>query len=337
MPQIFTTFEEVQCQDNGKIELRKEQLQAIKEAKDRFKQKAGNKFLWNAKMRFGKTVCALQLAKELGYRRILIVTHRPTVNKEWLKAYEERFSDVISQYSYGTKSDTQSEGTNFYTLKRKISEIKNSHFLFFASMQYLRRSNLVGGDNKEQLKKDIMTYDWDLVIVDEAHEGTRTELGQRVLEYLEHKTTLSKDEKDTRMLHLSGTPFNLYEDFKNNEIYTWDYVDEQTAKNTWYDDPTHEGLPNPYAVLPHMNILTFSLASVFDKFIEEGGTFKFRDFFRTKTGSDIPEDERGKFVHEEEVREFIAKLRGKDDDNNFPFSNDDFRKAFVIPFGLFRV
>ena len=155
MPQIFTTFEEVQCQDNGKIELRKEQLEAIKAAKDRFKQKAGNKFLWNAKMRFGKTVCALQLAKELGYRRILIVTHRPTVNKEWLEAYEERFSDVISQYNYGTKSDTQSEGTDFYTLKRKITETETSHFLFFASMQYLRRSNLVGGDNNEQLKKDI--------------------------------------------------------------------------------------------------------------------------------------------------------------------------------------
>ena len=328
MPQIFTTFEEVQCQDNGRIELRKEQLEAIKAAKDRFKQKAGNKFLWNAKMRFGKTVCALQLAKELGYRRILIVTHRPTVNKEWLEAYEERFSDVISQYSYGTKSDTQSEGTDFYTLKKKIAETEASHFLFFASMQYLRRSNLVGGDNNEQLKKDIMTYDWDLVIVDEAHEGTRTELGQKVLEYLEHKTTLAKDEKDTRMLHLSGTPFNLYEDFKDNEIYTWDYVDEQTAKNTWYDDPFHKGLPNPYAVLPHMNILTFSLSSVFDTFIEEGGSFKFRDFFRTKTGSDIPEDERGKFLHEEDVRKFIAKLRGKDDDNNFPFSNDEFRKSF---------
>ena len=331
MPQIFTTFEEVQCQDNGKIELRKEQLQAIKEAKDRFKQKAGNKFLWNAKMRFGKTVCALQLAKELGYRRILIVTHRPTVNKEWLEAYEERFSDVISQYNYGTKSDTQSEGTDFYTLKRKITETETSHFLFFASMQYLRRSNLVGGDNNEQLKKDIMTYDWDLVIVDEAHEGTRTELGQKVLEYLEHKTTLAKDEKDTRMLHLSGTPFNLYEDFKNNEIYTWDYVDEQTAKNTWYDDPFHAGMPNPYAVLPHMNILTFDLSSVFDKFLEGTGqnkVFKFKDFFRTKTGSDIPAEERGKFVHEDDVREFIAKLRGKDDDNNFPFSNEDFRKAF---------
>lgn len=333
MPQIFTTFEEVQLQDNGKIELRKEQLEAIKAAKDRFKQKAGNKFLWNAKMRFGKTVCALQLAKELGYRRILIVTHRPTVNREWMEAYQERFADVMPQYSYGTKSDTQSEGTDFNTLKKRIVETENSHFLFFASMQYLRRSNLVGGDNNEQLKKDIMTYDWDLVIVDEAHEGTRTELGQKVLEYLEHKTTLVKDEKDTRMLHLSGTPFNLYEDFQNNEIYTWDYVDEQTAKNTWPRDNKEkndqkEGKPNPYAVLPHMNILTFSLASVFDKYIEEGGTFKFRDFFRTKSGSDILEEERGKFVHEEEVREFIAKLRGKDDDNNFPFSNDEFRKAF---------
>ena len=328
MPQIFTTFEEVQRQDNGRIELRKEQLEAIKAAKDRFKQKAGYKFLWNAKMRFGKTVCALQLAKELGYRRILIVTHRPAVNKEWLEAYEERFADVIQQYSYGTKSDTQTEGTDFYTLKNWIAETEVSHFLFFASMQYLRRSTLVGGDNDEPLKQDIMTYDWDLVIVDEAHEGTRTELGQKVLEYLEHKTTLAQDEKDTRMLHLSGTPFNLYEDFEDNEIYTWDYVDEQTAKKTWYDDPSHAGLPNPYAVLPHMNILTFSLASVFDKFIEEGGTFKFRDFFRTKTGSDIPEEERGKFVHEDDVREFIAKLRGKDDNNNFPFSNDEFRKSF---------
>ena len=83
MPQIFTTFEEVQCQDNGKIELRKEQLEAIKEAKDRFKQKAGNKFLWNAKMRFGKTVCALQLAKELGYRRILIVTVQQLIRNGW--------------------------------------------------------------------------------------------------------------------------------------------------------------------------------------------------------------------------------------------------------------
>lgn len=328
MPQIFTTFEEAQCQDNGKIELRKEQLEAIKAAKTRFKENAGRKFLWNAKMRFGKTVCALQLAKELGYRRILIVTHRPVVNKEWLEAYEERFSDVISQYNYGTKSDSQSEGTDFYTLKRKISETETSHFLFFASMQYLRRSNLVGGDNDEQLKKDIMTYDWDLVIVDEAHEGTRTELGQKVLEHLEHKTNLAKDEKDTRMLHLSGTPFNLYDDFGEKEIYTWDYVDEQTAKKEWPRNKKEEGKPNPYVILPHMNILTFNISSDFDKFIEEGGTFKFRDFFRTKTGSDIPEDERGKFVHEEEVREFIAKLRGKDDDNNFPFSNDEFRKAF---------
>ena len=337
MPQIFKTFEEVPYQDSGKIELRKEQLEAIKAAKDRFKQKAGNKFLWNAKMRFGKTVCALQLAKELDYRRILIVTHRPTVNKEWLEAYEERFAAVKAQYSYGTKSDTQSEGTDFYTLKKKIEDVSNSHFLFFASMQYLRRSNLVGGDNNEQLKKDIMQYDWDLVIVDEAHEGTRTELGQKVLEYLDHKEHLEKDEKNTRMLHLSGTPFNLYEDFKDKEIYTWDYVDEQEAKKAWPNVPNNEGKPapkenvgkpNPYASLPHMNILTFDMKEAFDKFLEEGGTFKFKDFFRTKTGSDVPAEERGKFVHEDEVREFIEKLRGKDDNNNFPFSNKEFCKAF---------
>ena len=120
---IYTTFEEVELNLPKKIVLRKEQKDAIRLAKQHFgknKRDVGyslnpnfQQFLWNAKMRFGKTLCALELAKQMNVRRILIVTHRPAVNEEWIKAFKERFSAVIENYNYGTKSDTQSEG-DFY-------------------------------------------------------------------------------------------------------------------------------------------------------------------------------------------------------------------------------
>lgn len=339
---IYTTFEEVELNLPKKIVLRKEQKDAIRLAKQHFgknKRDVGyslnpnfQQFLWNAKMRFGKTLCALELAKQMNVRRILIVTHRPAVNEEWIKAFKERFSAVIENYNYGTKSDTQSEG-DFYALDKNIREDEASHFVFFASMQYLRRSHLVGGNDKDKLKEDILNYNWDFVIVDEAHEGTRTDLGQHVIELLKFKTSKSADEPETKMLHLSGTPFNLYEDFGEKEIYTWDYVMEQTAKKTWPRDEEEkndekEGKPNPYAILPKMKIYTFDLSSVFTDYKESEGVFKFSEFFRVKSGSGLSDDEQGKFVNEGLIKEFLVKLRTTDDVNNFPYSTKDYRNAF---------
>ena len=323
------------------IVFRDEQKKAIKDARTHFEKKADfQKFLWNAKMRFGKTLCALKLAREMSesqrnnrrVKRVLIVTHRPVVNESWKEDFNKIFGDIPTRFKYGTKFDDDSTG-NFFDLEIHADRDEGNGYVFFASMQYLRRSNLVNDREKEEadpdnerLRNSILENDWDLVVIDEAHEGTRTSLGSRVIEVL-------KKEK-TKMLHLSGTPFNLYDDFdKDEEIYTWDYVMEQTAKHEW--DENHPGEYNPYAVLPHMNIFTYDLGKLIrGSDYAEHGTFKFSEFFRTwegrkeKDGDDMPEGAKGRFVHEKEVKEFLDMMCTEDENSNYPFSREVYQENF---------
>ena len=369
---IFTTLEEIHSHQSStlftdeKWELRPEQREAIDLAKSQFCKRSGVKgsyvwsvrseykqFLWNAKMRFGKTMCALQLAREMGVKRTLIVTHRPVVNQNWKEDFDNVFGDKIlgnnnirNKYAYGTLVDEeQHDKRRFYDLE-KFVETEGNHYVFFVSMQYLRLSELVNAktqaknQNKqdgvdlwghdaskenEKLKADILNTDWDLVVIDEAHEGTRTSLGKRVIDEFLHKS-------ETKMLHLSGTPFNLYEDFDNNEIYTWDYIAEQSAKQRWYKE--HPGEKNPYEELPRLNIATYDIRKTIDQVLDHEGIFTFNEFLRTWTGNpkadraDMPEDAKGRFVHEEDVIKFLDLLCTKDETNNFPFSTDEYRRAF---------
>lgn len=327
----------------GKFTPRPEQSDAIDRAFKYFKKNAGKgaEFLWNAKMRFGKTVCALwlieKLNNELRKKKVLIVTHRPVVNASWYGDFRNLFKDSLNQYSYGTAKETDDESSmkDFYDISRDAESGKC--VLFFASMQYLRLSKLVGGkqdDSKE--KEDILNYDWDLVIIDEAHEGTQTELGEGVINYL-HKDKAF-------MLHLSGTPFNLLEKFKAEQIYNWDYIKEQQYKRQWDEDHNNkkakaspgffedeEDEVNPYRELPQMEILTFRLGDMIDEqTIQDAATgkFSFTEFFRVKTGHDVPKEERGKFLHEEQVLAFVKKLFTTSPDSHYPFSNDEYRKCF---------
>ena len=135
-------------------------------------------------------------------------------------------------------------------------------------MQDLRGSELVGGNFDKN--NEVFATAWDCIIVDEAHEGTQTELGKAVMQEL--------TKANTKILRLSGTPFNLLDDFKEDEIYTWDYVMEQRAKASW--DLTHFGDPNPYASLPTMNIYTYDLGRLLHEFVDEDVAFNFREFFR---------------------------------------------------------
>ena len=330
---VYTTIEAVkpkQCTglfDGGGIELRDEQEQAVGDAIRYFKRhKKSARFLWNAKMRFGKTLCALELAKRMALldgddrvRRTIIVTHRPVVNDSWKEDFDKVFGEDCSLCHYATKFDDSAEG-DFYALQRSADEGKQ--FVFFASMQYLRRSTLVGGNNDEQLKADILTAPWDLVVVDEAHEGTRTDLGLRVIEQL-------TQHPHTKALHLSGTPFNLYEDFADEQIYTWDYIKEQCAKRRWPQE--HPGEPvenNPYRELPDMEIRTYDLGQLVKADLGEDATFQFKEFFRTRQGADVPKDERGRFVHEEEVRQFLDLMCTEDEESHYPFSTDEYRTCF---------
>ena len=171
----------------------------------------------------------------------------------------------------------------------------------------------------------ILKADYDLLIIDEAHEGTQTELGQNVIKLL--------TKEKTHVLNLSGTPFNLLEDYSEDEIYTWDYVMEQKAKEEW--DINHFGDPNPYAGLPRLNIFTFDLGKALSGFEDiEDSAFNFKEFFRTWTGDkerdhrDMPEGALGKFVHEEHVKSFLDLIVKYDPESNYPFSTKEFRNSF---------
>ena len=367
----YSTLEEIKTGmqddlfDDDLITLRSEQRDAIDQAKERFCKRSGRRgeyqyevlpeyrqFLWNAKMRFGKTICAMQLMRELDVKRTLIITHRPVVGESWLKAFKQVVGsnssepkvkgncDIHKTYGFGMRSDDESETVgNYYDLE-KFVETPGNHYAFFVSMQYIRLSELVNSKTQaknagagnttsvsnEKLKADILKTDWDLIIIDEAHEGTLTTLGSDVF------TKFLKKDK-TKMLYLSGTPFNLFENFDpDKEVFTWDYIAEQTAKHNW--NLEHPNEKNPYAELPKMNIFTYDITKNIDNILDQTGVFSFPEFFRTWTGNpkadnaSMPEGAKGRFVHEPEVSEFLDLLCKKDAENNFPFSTNEYRQMF---------
>ena len=282
------------------IVFRPEQREAIEKTKRQFRK--GNQMLWNAKMRFGKTLSALQVVKDMDFQRTLILTHRPVVDSGWFEDFGKIFYDR-SDFAYGSKNN----GDSHESLERR-TRADGLHYVYFASMQDLRGSELVGGNFDKN--DEVFATPWDLIIVDEAHEGTQTELGKAVI------AELVKD--DTKVLRLSGTPFNLLDDFKEDEIYTWDYVMEQRAKQEW--DKVHQGDPNPYAALPVMNIYTYDLGRLLKEFADEDVAFNFREFFRV--------NEDGGFVHGRDVSAFLNLLTKEDKDSCYPFANEEYRGIF---------
>lgn len=281
------------------IIFRPEQREAIDKTKKQLKK--SKEMLWYAKMRFGKTLSALQVVKEMGFKRTLILTHRPVVDSGWYEDFGKIFYDIPT-YRYGSKN----VGDDHSSLERHANG--GGSYVYFASMQDLRGSQTVGG--KFDKNDKVFSTPWDFIIVDEAHEGTQTELGKNVMTELIKPTT--------KVLRLSGTPFNLLDNYKEDDIYTWDYVMEQRAKAAW--DQTHPGDPNPYAGLPTMNIFTYDLGRLLHDFIDEDVAFNFREFFRVK--------EDGTFIHADDVRAFLNLLTKEDADSCYPFANENYRNIF---------
>ena len=295
------------------IIFRPEQADAIRKTIKQFK--TGNQMLWNAKMRFGKTLTALQVAKECEFKHVLILTHRPVVSDGWYDDFEKIFYDT--DYVFGSKKKGEAINNLIDTDKK---------FVYFASLQDLRGSEAVGG--KFDKNDEIFLTEWDFVVIDEAHEGTLTKRGQAVI------NTINELSDSPKILRLSGTPFNLLDKFKDEEIYTWDYVMEQREKADWYKK--HFGDPNPYAELPELQIFTYNLDKLIPGFIDvEDGAFNFREFFRTWTGNvqkdfkPIPEGAQvGEFVHKACVKRFLDLLCRADSKSNYPFSTQEYREYF---------
>lgn len=271
------------------ITLRPEQEAAVEQTQKVFKKK--DRMLWNAKMRFGKTLTSLQLVKNEAFQRVLIMTHRPVVADSWFDDFK-KMKMSADGYDYGSVN----QGETLENLKRG-----EKPFVYFASIQLLRYN---GGQTN---LKDFADVDWDLIIIDEAHEGTQTELSDSVMKELvkEH----------TKILELSGTPFNLLDQFDEEQVYTWDYVMEQQAKKKWELERPSE--PNPYETLPKVSMYTFEMKHK-ERFSDESKSFNFREFFRVA--------ENGKLVYKQEVRQFLDNITHPDSRTNYPFSTKSYRE-----------
>ena len=203
------------------IILREEQEDAIHKTIEVFKH--GDQMLWNAKMRYGKTVTALSLVKrELDkYKKTLIITHRPVVESGWRDDFNIVFKNgecIFARKEYETDNPEESSKIDIAN-EQQLRQLKNDGkpFIYFASIQDLRGSKRV--DGRFNKNNAVFDMEWDLIINDEAHEGTQTQLGQNVAAAIK--------KKNTKLLSLSGTPFNIMYQYDVEAVYTWDYVMEQ--------------------------------------------------------------------------------------------------------------
>lgn len=307
-------------QENTPIVFRPEQEEAIEKTLKMFKKH--NAMLWNAKMRFGKTLSALEVIKRKNFKKSIIITHRPVVDAGWYEDFNKIFKKK-DNYKYDSKK-------NKGELKNLLKSDKN--FVYFVSIQDLRGSKSVGG--KLDKNDEIFNVDWDFVIIDEAHEGTQTELGQNV------KKSLVKE--GTKCLELSGTPFNILDYYTEDEIYTWDYVNEQKAKEEW--DIRHFGDSNPYEELPKMHIFTYDLGTILNNksYVDVmDKAFNFKEFFRTWTGDieldfkPMPNEKKvGDFVHEKDMISFLNLITKESENSNYPFATKEYRDLFKHSFWL---
>lgn len=290
-----------QRQKKEKIVLRKEQQDAVDRTIEVFKDY--DEMLWNAKMRFGKTLTALSLIKEKKFKKVLIMTHRPVVNEGWFEDFNKCGMNEAG-YLYGSKRNGH----------KSVKELEDSgkKYVYFASIQDLRGSTCVGGKVGDK-NEDLFHTKWDLVIIDEAHEGTQTDLAQNVID------VVRKNKKHCKLLELSGTPFNLLNDYEDDQVFTWDYTMEQEAKARFSEE--HPDEKNPYQGLPKVSMYTFEMNRQFknpefslDSYDKR--SFNFKEFFRT--------DEQGNFAHEDSVRSFLKNITTPGD-TNYPFSTPQFR------------
>lgn len=306
------------------IIFRPEQEECIKDVVKHFKNKKNNRYLINAKMRFGKTLVALEIIKRSKFQKTIIITNRPVVNAGWYEDFGKIF-DSNDNYIYGSKA-------NGYTLEDLNNMLSN--FIYFASIQDLRGSSSVGG--KFNKNDNVFSTDWDCLIIDEAHEGTTTALGEDTID------AIQEGNKKCKVLSLSGTPFNIITNYDDSEIYTWDYVMEQERKNTWDENNFFD--PNPYEELPELEIYTYSLEKLInDNYVSfEDKAFNFREFFRTYTGDikidqqDMPATSRpGDFVHEDDINSFLNLMTKEDPESLYPYSTEEYRN--IIKHSLWMV
>lgn len=304
--------------------LREEQAEAVQKTIEYFGNREKAEFLWNAKPRFGKTLSAYDLCMKLGTKNILIVTNRPAIANSWYQDYMTFFGPQ-SGYLFVSKVDGIKNKKFVYTREEYLSKIDDNikGCIEFVSLQDLKGSIHLGG-NHEKLSEISAEkgLTWDILIVDEAHEGVDTYKTDTAFNHIKRKWTL----------HLSGTPFKALanDKFPESAIYNWTYADEQKKKRDW--DSSSE-IENPYANLPRLSLYTYQMSDIVRDRVRQGlelseddieaFAFDLNEFFAT--------NESGKFVHDADVDKFLDAMTRQE---KFPFSTPELRDELKHTFWI---
>ncbi len=305
--------------------MRPEQAAAVEKTQAYFRSvKEGDpnwppRFLWNAKMRFGKTFAAYQLAKRMGMRKVLVLTFKPAVESAW----EEDL-----------KTHIDFEGWQFVTsdsLSRGEPDITRPLVCFGSFQDYLG-TNAAGGIKAKN--EWVHATNWDLVIFDEYHFGAWRERAKKLFEEPDEEAAYDFDPEkyqeneagdawnesflpitSSHYLFLSGTPFRALNtgEFIEEQIYSWTYSDEQRAKESWGDQPD-----NPYASLPRMVMMTYRIPDGIRQIAMKG---EYDEFDLSVFFSARGKGAEARFVYEDEVQKWLDLIRG----SHLPGNTDDMK------------
>lgn len=303
--------------------LRDEQSKAVSLTLDYYNSgQEPREFLWNAKPRFGKTLTSYDFVRKIKATNVLIVTNRPAIANSWFDDFNKFISWQEPGMRFVSERDTlkdkgvssRDDFINFIN----ATEHENPSQITFISLQDLKGAKFAGG-NYEKLRW-VGQLDWDLLIIDEAHEGVDTEKTDVAFEKIKRNFTL----------HLSGTPFKALANnkFNENQIFNWSYVDEQEAKMEW----NYITGSNPYESLPTLSLFTYQMSKMIEDRVTKGltldddsnvdYTFDLNEFFKVK--------ENGKFEYEASVIKFLDNLSS----GKFPFAKDAHRGELSHTFWL---
>ena len=265
------------------------------------------KFLWNAKMRFGKTFAAYQLAKAMGMKRILILTFKPAVQSAWRE-------NLLRHIDFEGWQFISRDAAEFDLEEQYQKADKSRPIVCFGSFQDFLGVNRETGGIKPK-HEWVHTSNWDMVIFDEYHFGAWKDNAKKLFEEPDEEAEQDKTDAANaldeswlpitadRYLYLSGTPFRALNsgEFIEEQIYNWTYSDEQVAKANW------KGKDNPYAALPRLVLLTYKLPESIRNIAEEG---EFNEFDLNVFFSATGKGKNAKFVYEEYVQKWLDLIRG---------------------------
>lgn len=308
--------------------MRGEQQQAVNMTKSYFEQSKIDdptrppKFLWNAKMRFGKTFATYELCKAMGFKKILVLTFKPAVESAW----QEDLTHHVDFKGWQFVSNKEAKFDAKKLDEQYAACDKNNPIVVFGSFQDLLGTNDAGGIKAKN--EFIHTTNWDIIVFDEYHFGAWRENAKNLFEKFDEENDdfdLEKYQKEEagnainetflpitseHYLYLSGTPFRALNsgEFLEDQVFNWTYSDEQSAKENW-DKSSGE---NPYAALPKMVMLTYKVPDSItaNVAINEGyDEFDINEFFRAEV-AEKGKVETAHFVYEDDVQKWLKMIQG---------------------------